>query len=190
MDFSGDEVLKKVLKVSLISIAGLVAIILFGRFVLKLGSWQYDSFEAFKKDAFLRFVVDIPEGATDQTFFYENIGVGKNSLYAFTLDDEAYEDFISDLEAEYDLKNVNGDENAQKYGYPKWYGMKVKDAHDDEYILDDFPIYLDFDKVTDGDVSEYEIIVYSPVGTGSVGYGVIADPATGRVVVFNKGNIK
>ena len=60
MDFSGDEVLKKVLKVSLISIAGLVAIILYGRFVLKLGSWQYDSFEAFKKDAFLRFVVDIP----------------------------------------------------------------------------------------------------------------------------------
>ena len=68
--------------------------------------------------------------------------------------------------------------------------MKVQDACSTEYELDDFPIHLAYDKVIDDDINDYDIILYNPVGTGSVGYGLVANPDTGRIVVFNVGNIR
>ena len=44
--------------------------------------------------------------------------------------------------------------------------MKVKDANNPNYGLDDFPIHLKFGKVINDDIRDYGIIIYEPVGTG------------------------
>ncbi len=164
--------------------------ILFGRIVLKIGSWQYDSYDAFSEDAFIRFSVDIPKDAEDCRYFYQNLGIGKRSLYAFSLNENDYRKLVEELAAEYNLKKEPSDEKEAAYGYSKWYLMKVQDACSTEYELDDFPIHLAYDKVIDDDINDYDIILYNPVGTGSVGYGLVANPDTGRIVVFNAGNIR
>ena len=168
--------MKKKVLIPVVGILCFVGLILFGRFVLKIGSRQYDSYEAFCEEAFLRFSVDIPKEAEDCRFFYQNMGIGKRSLYAFSLNEKAYRELIEGLIA--------------KYGSSQWYLMKVRDACNLEYELDNFPIHLAYDKVIDDDISDYDIILYDPVGTGTVGYGLVANPDTGRMVVFNMGNIR
>ena len=79
--------------IPLIIILVIVGLFLIGRFWFKLGSKQYDSYEKFKKEAYLRLTVDIPTGASDQKFFTNNLGIVEYSLYAFTLDKEEYDKF-------------------------------------------------------------------------------------------------
>ena len=68
--------------------------------------------------------------------------------------------------------------------------MKVSDAANIDYELNRFPVHLPFDKVIDDNINDYVIIVYSPVGTGTSGCGIIANPDTGRIVVYSEGHIR
>lgn len=118
---------KKIL-IPVIIVLAVIGIVLFGRFGMKLGEWEYDSYEEFRSKG---------------------------------------EDY-----------------------YPKWFLMKVGDAHDPDYSLDDFPVHLAFDKVGAGDIRDYVIIQYSPVGTGTSGHGLVANPDTGRIVIYREGHIR
>ena len=42
-------------------------------------------------------------------------------------------------------------------------------------------------KVIDDDINDYDIIVYSPMGSGSRSHGMVVKSDTRRVVVFNYG---
>lgn len=181
--------MKKKHLIPLIIILSLAAVVLLGRFGLKLGTWEYDTFEEFKANAYLRFTVDIPAGATDQKFYYKNIGIGKRSLYAFTLDETGYNKLIQSMVVKYNLKCDPEDDNA-KYGYALYYMKKVSDVQNPDDPVNDFTLNLDYGKVTYGDISNYDIIVYSPMYSGTNSYGMIADPVTRRIVVFNIGNIR
>ena len=130
----------------------------------------------------MRFPVNIPENAKDQRFYYKNAGIGRFFICAFTLDKHEYNEFINPLIQEYKSK-------GEDY-YPKWFLMKVRDAHDPDYSLDDFPVHLAFDKVINDNIKDYEIIQYSPVGTGTSGFGLVANPATGRIVMYREGHIR
>ena len=174
----------KQIRIPLIIILALAGTFLFGRFVLKLGGWEYDSYEDFKKNAYLKLTVDIPAGATDQKFYYKNVGLGERSLYAFTLNRDDYNKVIRSMAAEYHL-----DSNANT-GYAEYYMKKVKDIQYPDDPVDSFPMDLDYDKVLSGDISNYDVIIYSPMYSGSSSCGMIANPGTGRIVVFNIGNIK
>ena len=95
--------MNKKIAIPLIIVLALAGTFLFGRFVLRLGGWEYDSYEDFKKNAYLKLTVDIPAGATDQKFYYKNVGLGERSLYAFTLNNTDYNKFIRSMEAEHNL---------------------------------------------------------------------------------------
>lgn len=181
--------MSKKIKIPLIIILAIAGLFLLGRFGLKLGSRQYDSYEKFRENAYLRFSVDIPAGASDQRFFTNNIGIGKYSLYAFTLDKEEYDKLISSLVAKYDLECDPEDDNA-KYGSARFYMKKVSEVQNPDSYGDSFPINLKFDKVIDDDINSYDVIYFYPMYTGSSTCGLVANPDTGRIVVMNKGNIK
>lgn len=187
---SGVLVLRKKILIPVIVLVSLAGLVLFGRFGFKIGNWQYDSFDEFRKNAHIKLAVDIPEGATDKKFFYRNNLIGRYSIYAFTLDQEAYGTFIDSLVEEYKLEGDPADESNNRYGYPRWYLMKVRDAKDPDYTLDDFPVDFHFEKVINDDIRDYDIIIYSPVGTGTSGFGIVANPDTGRIVVYSEGHIR
>lgn len=181
--------MRKKILIPVIIILALAAVFLLGRFGMKLGTWQYDSYEEFKDNANLRFTVEIPAGATDQKFYYKNIGIGKRSLYAFTLNEAEYNKLIRSMVNKYDLECDPEDDNA-KYGYAFYYMKKVNDVQHPDDPLGNFPMELDYGKVTYGDIGNYDIIIYSPMYSGTNSYGMIADPGTGRIVVYNADNIR
>lgn len=181
--------MNKKIAIPLIIVLALAGTFLFGRFVLRLGGWEYDSYEDFKKNAYLKLTVDIPAGATDQKFYYKNVGLGERSLYAFTLNSTDYNKFIRSMEIEHNL--ICDPEDYAKYGcYAEYYMKKVKDIQYPDDPIDSFPMNLDYDKVVSGDISNYDVIIYSPMYSGSTSWGMIANPGTGRIVVFSIGNIK
>lgn len=181
---------KKIIKTAIILVLLPVVLYFTGRYWFKLGDWQYDTYEEFNEKSYNGFELDIPEGATDQKFFYRNAGLGKYSVYAFTLEKDSYDRFIGTLVEKYKLEGDPSSELNNKYGYPAWYMMKVKDATDLEYELDEFPVNLHFENVIDDDIRDYDIIVYSPMGTGTSGRAITANPDTGRIVVYSQGNIR
>lgn len=172
---------KKIL-IPVIIVLAVIGIVLFGRFGIKLGEWEYDSYEEFSKNFSVRFPVDIPENAKYQRFYCKNTGLGSFYICAFTLEKDDYNKLINPLIAEYRSK-------GEDY-YPKWFLMKVGDAHYPDYSLYDFPVHLAFDKVGAGDIRNYVIIQYSPVGTGTSGHGLVANPDTGRIVIYREGHIR
>ena len=181
---------KKTLIAIIVVVSLLVLFVLFCRFGLKIGNWQYDSYNEFSKNSYSRFSIVIPDGATDQRFFYRNILLSRYSICAFTLDKDSYDAYMDELVKEYRLEGDAEDELFNKYSYPKWYKMKVRDAANIDYELDRFPTHLLFEKVIDDDINDYDIIVYDPVGTGTFECGIVAKPDTGRVVVYSKGNVR
>ncbi|MBP5361867.1 MAG: hypothetical protein J6Y71_02395 [Ruminococcus sp.] len=172
--------LAKILSVATLLVSGIV---LLGIFAIMMAHRQYDSFEEFRKKAYISFYVDVPENAEDIRYYSYDIVLGKYSIYAFTPDDQEYSKLLKEMTEKYDLEGKTED----KTGYRKWYLMKVRDANDPQYILDDFPTHLPFDKVIDDDINDYDIIVYSPMGSGSRSHGMVVKPDTRRVVVFNYG---
>ena len=150
--------MKKKTLIAIIVVASLLVLfVLFCRFGLKIGNWQFDSYKEFSKYSHSRFQIGIPDGATDQKFFYRNILIGRYSIYAFTLEKESYDAFIDSLVTEYRLEGDPNDESSKEYGYPKWYKMKVRDAANIEYELDRFPTHLLFEKVIDDDINDFYI---------------------------------
>ena len=179
---------KKIL-IPLIIIVILACFILLFRFGFKVGDWQYDSFSEFEKDAYIRIKADIPAGAVNQKFFYSNYLIGRRSIYAFTLDKESYDEFIGSLVKRYELEGNPSDESNNN-SYSEWYLKKVSEAVNPQDPIYSFPTTLKFDKVIDDDINDYSIILFDSVGTGTSGGGIVANPNTGRIVVFNIGNVR
>ena len=171
-------------KIPLIIILVAAGLFLLGRFGLKLGSWEFDSYEKFRKTAYVRFSVDIPEGAADQKFFCNNSGVRRYSLYAFTLDKDGYDKLIRSMVEKYHV------ESNPESAYAQYYLKKAGEVYNPNSVADSFPINLRYDKVINDDISSYTIILYSPMHSGSSCSAMVANPVTGRIVVMNRGNIR
>ena len=182
--------MRKKPNIIVIILLSIVGIFLFGRFGLKIGNWEYDNFAEFKRNAYTRFVVDIPEGATDQKFFCRNTLFGEYSIYAFTPDKASYDKIINQYVREYNLTANPADDSNKYNSYASYYRMKVRDAHDPHNEPFDFPVDFHFEKVIKDDIRNYDIILYSPVGTGTSGYGLVVNPNTRRMVVYSEGNIR
>ena len=181
--------MSKKIWIPLIIILVIAGLFLIGRFGFKLGSRQYDSYEKFREEAYLKLTVDIPAGASDQRFFTNNLGLGTYSLYAFTLDKEEYDKFISSLVAKYDLKSNPEDDNARNE-FAQFYLKKAGEVLDSDSYADSFPTNLRYEKVIDDDINSYDVILFYPQYSGSFTYGLFANPVTGRIVVMNKGSIR
>ena len=187
---AGGMMLQKKTLIIISFVVFLIAVIAFyARFGLKVGIWKYDSFAQLNSAHPVRIRVDIPAGATDQRALYKGTGIGYSSFYAFTLNDNQYQQFIKDMYDEYDIGFNPGGSNPG-HGYAEWYLMNVGDAANIDYELNRFPVHLPFDKVIDDNINDYVIIVYSPVDTGTSGWGIIANPDTGRIVVYSEGHIR
>ena len=176
-------------RIPLIILLVIAGMFLLGRFGFNLGSREYRSYEEFRRNAYLRLTVDIPEGATDQRFFSNNSGIGKYSLYAFTLDKEGYDKFIRSMVVKYNLECSPEDDNA-KYGYAQYYMKKPGDVQYPGSEGDSFPLNLKYDKVIDDNIRSYSIILFNPMYSGTSSSALVANPVTGRIVVMNKGNIR
>lgn len=176
----------RMLLIVILVVAGLFLI---GRFGFKLGGSQYDSFEKFRKDAYLKLIVDIPAGASDQKFYSGNLGVAEYSLYAFTLDKDEYNRFINSMAMKYDLES-NSEYDKGRNAYAEFYMKKVSDIQYSNSYGDSFPTDLKYEKVINDYISYYDVILFYPQYSGSFTYGVFANPNTGRIVVMNKGSIR
>ena len=87
---------KKIL-IPAIAVAAVILLILFGRFVLKIGIWKYDSFNELNRAHPVKIRVDIPAGAAAERAVYKGTGIGYSSIYAFTLNQSEYQKFINDI---------------------------------------------------------------------------------------------
>ncbi len=127
---------------------------------------------------------EIPEGAYDCRYAYRNLFIlSKQSLYSFVLAEEDYNEYIKGIEKDYKLPKPD-----DKYGYGHWYHMKVSDCKappDESPGLDDFPVKLPFEKVTDTPIGDYTIIVYDPMGIGTRSYGLLVKPEEYRIVCYD-----
>lgn len=186
--------LKKIFTALLIVVLVIALVIggifLFGRYALGIRERNYDTYEDFKEEAMIKIFVDIPQNASDCKFYSNNIYIGKTSIYAFTLDENDYEEFLDGIIEEYQLEEEETEENVGTKSYRQWYLTKVKDANDPNYTLDNFPTYLKFEKVIDDDINDYDIILYSPQGPGSSSCGLVVNPESRRVVVYGNATAK
>lgn len=124
---------------------------------------------------------DVPSNAHDCTFAIRKSIISELYLYSFSLEKSEYEQYINRLVDEYNLNSEN--EKDKNYGFAHWYEMRVSDCNSD-YKLDNFPTELPFDVLTDDNIGEYTIIVYSPRNTGSKCYGLIVNRNTMKVICF------
>lgn len=145
-----------------------------------LGTKNYESQEQYKTAGGM-IIYDIPEDAKDCRFAIYKFVLKKNYLYSFELDPEPFEEYIADIVEHYEL---DVDDPEKQNGYRKWYGMKVRDCNDPDYILDNFPVNMQFDAVIDDEIEDYEVILYSPSGTGSISHAMVVNRDTNRVVVY------
>lgn len=80
--------------------------------------------------------------------------------------------------------------SKHKFGFACAYGADVEDFVDVEYSLGEFPIGLPFDEVISDDISDYTILNYRPMGTGSVEDGILVNQETHRFVIYYAGQIR
>lgn len=125
----------------------------------------------------------VPEDAADQRYVIYRTTFSKTYLYSFVLDADALEAYITTLTTEH---SVGKTEDDMQYGYGRWYGKKVADCCDPSYPADNFPVSLPFAEVTEEAIEDYEVVLYSPSGTGSRSSAVVADRNTGRIVVYTR----
>ena len=112
-----------------------------------------------------KLVYTIPAQAENCRFVYKNVLIGKHSVYDFTLSAEDAAAYEAALITRYNLNSTN--ENELQYSYAHWYGKTAAECAEAENDLDAFPLHLPFSQVTERDIAEAEVLVYSPCGTGS-----------------------
>ena len=114
----------------------------------------------------------------------------KYYMYSFVLNEESYNAYKEDVLSKYSVDL--SDEEQLSYGYAHWYGMKVSDVNKDnpDYILDEFPFGLPFEKIIEDDINDYSIILYSPTGTGSRQFGILCNDAEHRIVCYYAAQIR
>lgn len=125
----------------------------------------------------------VPEDAADQRYVIYKTTFSKAYLYSFVLDADAFDAYITELTTEH---SVGKTETDMQYGYGRWYGKKVADCYDAAHPADNFPVSLPFAEVTEEAIETYEVVLYSPPGTGSRSFAVVADRNTGRIVVYTR----
>jgi len=137
---------------------------------------DFESFEEYKNSGAMT-IIDIPHNATDIRYYNRDITIGKQSIYSFVIsDDEDYNAF---------LKTIKEELHAESDG------KKVSDyLTDDINDLYKFPLHSCFNEVIDDDLKEYEVIVYSPMGSGTNTYGIVVNEETRRFVVFRFATIR
>ncbi len=135
-------------------------------------------------------VCDIPNDVNEFRFVNKEGLFAKYFCYSFVLSEESYNAYKETVLKKYSVDI--SDEEQLAYGYAHWYGMKVSDVNKDnpDYILDDFPFGLPFERIIEDDINEYSIILYSPCGTGSREFGVLCNDTEHRIVCFYADQIR
>lgn len=141
---------------------------------------QFDSQTAFAEHGG-RLPFDIPQTAQDCRFAMRHVPFGRLYLCAFRLDEAECSAYLDALRAQYKLDSE--DESDRAYSYAHWYRMQVSDCVSGD-PTEDFPVHLPFDAVTEREIGEATVIVYSPVSTGSRSSGLVLFPDTGEIVCF------
>ena len=157
------------------------AAVLMALIVLTAIPRRFTSQESFER-AGGRLPFNIPAAAYDREYFMQNRFISEVYICSFCLDGEDYNSFKSELEYNYRL--LSEEEKDRRYGYARWYGMKTAECFDPEYPLNDFPINLPYDMVTDQNIADWDIIVYLPTGTGGRSCGIIASPDKKEMICF------
>ena len=169
-------------KKAILTSSAVIAVLIVALIVNAVWIKTYSSKEAYTGHGGTLFF-EIPEDAKDLRFAIRNMYISRQYLYSFSLSKEDYRDYLEQLTKQYKLDSEDEEEKA--YGYAHWYGIKVADCKDAVYSLNDFPTGLPFDKVTDGSIEDYTIIVYSPAGTGGHSYGLVTDSDSCRIVCYD-----
>ena len=135
-------------------------------------------------------VCDIPKELDEFRCVNKNGLFMKYYMYSFVLNEESYNAYKEAVLTKYSVDI--SDEEQLAYGYAHWYGMKVSDVNKDnpDYILDEFPFGLPFEKIIEDDINEYSIILFSPVGTGSRQFGVLCNDKEHRIVCYYADQIR
>ncbi len=168
------------MKNMLLILCAALGFIYFTRGVLGIGTWKGSDFEVYRRRAHsgsTYYLTELPQGAKDFRFKCTNMGMGAHSYAAFTLEGDAYEDFIS---------SVLNEENSSEPDGSDFVGKKVSDtfdSYDDNGQYIGFPEHIS-DYVIDDDIKDYTIISFSSYnGAGSSLTALAANPYTGRVVI-------
>lgn len=151
------------------------------RYVGLLGDWYGKSYEKYEDVVVqdVRFWDDLPEGAEDFRFKCHNAGLGAYSMIAFTLEGQAYSDFINSIDEKYS-------EPTDEYGLT---GKKVSETRD---YYDSDGDYVGFKKirfnyVIDDSIEDYTICYYDSYDFGTETFAIVTKPDTGRIIIFSGG---
>lgn len=174
--------MKKRRKVTILCICVIASFFLLLRYIGHLGIWSGTSFESYKERAYRgQFCDKLPDGAKDFRFHCFNGGLGAYSMAAFTLNGKTYADYLDSIPETYSKAN-------DEYGY---IGKTVSQTYG---FQDNYGVYTGFPKknfsyVIDDSIDNYTICYYdSYVGAGSKIFAVVANPATGRIVIYAGGS--
>ncbi|SEP84090.1 hypothetical protein SAMN02910369_00710 [Lachnospiraceae bacterium NE2001] len=172
-----------------------IPVLLFALLVNSCRIKKYKDIDKYRKAGGHEIFSGTPSEAYDFKGIRRNfLFLGGTDAYSFTLDGEAYDNFIKKMEDEYDLCSTR--ESDVKYGNAHYYGVKVGDinalnhADNPNYTLDDFDSEEFLNHISDTPVKDYTVILYDPAGTGSLYSGIFANPETHRIIYFRGGTIK
>ena len=178
------KTIKKAFLIIIVILCVIIALACFARFVLGLGSWHGNSFEAYRTRAYTGgsySLTELPPGSQDFKFQCYRYGLAAYSYAAFTLTGDDYTSFINSISA-------TKASDLDSLGFT---GKKVYEAMD---AYDNYGAYIGFPKskcdyVIDDNIEYYTIIYYDSYhGSGSHINAVVTNPDTGRIVIVNGGS--
>lgn len=135
------------------------------------------------------FVVPLPDSATEFNYYKDDIKLRKSGVCSFVLPQDEFDAYKGSIIETYKVDTQ--DEGNLSYGYGHWYGMRVCDINADnpEYILDEVPEAIHFEKVIKDDIGAYTVLLYSPSGTGTRSFGIFVNDSSCRVVCYYNATI-
>lgn len=128
-----------------------------------------------------RLLFEIPQTAENCRFAMRKGLLSRLYLYAFQLDEAACDEYLDALRVQYKLDS--SDESDRLYSYAHWYNMQAADCVTGD-VMQDFPLHLPFDAVTERQIGDGTVIVYYPVQTGGKSFAAVLFPDTGEFVCY------
>lgn len=188
--------MKKNIKIWIaIAIIAIIVIVLPAGFFLALTALMSNEesgtdISGFEAEYSSYFGIPVPPSATEFNFYKDDIKLRKSGVCSFVLPQSEFDAYQKDVIERYKVDTQ--DEGNLSYGYGHWYGMRVCDINADnpDYILDEVPETIHFEKVIKDDIGAYTVLLYSPSGTGTRSFGIFVNNSSRRVVCYYNATIR
>ncbi len=188
--------MKKNIKIWIaIAIIAIIVIVLPAGFFLALTALMSNEesgtdISGFEAEYSSYFGIPVPPSATEFNFYKDDIKLRKSGVCSFVLPQSEFDAYQKDVIERYKVDTQ--DEGNLSYGYGHWYGMRVCDINADnpDYVLDEVPEAIHFEKVIKDDIGEYTVLLYSPSGTGTRSFGIFVNNSSRRVVCYYNATIR